>query len=158
VNLYDTDGAVRLVGELVKLDRLPNETSYQGLLLLRSAWCEFDGAMMNANKYKLRSKLIFFMHLVISVAIIIIGNLLLLFPSTQLQHALYGLATVITVLSGLDSLLNPNKRWHQLRSMACSMEATICVPGACRPLPAGELSLTFSYSNSPCILKRSNSA
>jgi hypothetical protein len=66
VNLYDIDGAVRLVGELVKLDRLPNETSYQGLLMLRSAWCEFDGAMMNANKYKLRSKLIFFMHLVIS--------------------------------------------------------------------------------------------
>jgi len=125
VNLHDIDGAFRLVGELVKLDRLPNETSYQGLLLLRSAWCEFDGAMMNANKYKLRSKLIFFMHLVISVAIIIIGNLLLLFPSTRLQHALYGLATVITVLSGLDSLLNPNRRWHQLRSMACSMEATI---------------------------------
>jgi hypothetical protein len=60
---------------------------------------------MNANKYKLRSKLIFFMHLVISVTIIIIGNLLLVFPSTQLQHALYGLATFITVLSGLDSLL-----------------------------------------------------
>ena len=125
VNLYDIDGAHRLVGELVKLDRLPNETSYQGLLLLRSAWCEFDGAMMNANKYKLRSKLIFFMHLVISVAIIIIGNLLLLFPSTRLQNALYGLATVITVLSGLDSLLNPNRRWHQLRSMSCSLEATI---------------------------------
>jgi hypothetical protein len=126
VNLYEhIDGAVRLVGELVKLDRLPNETSYQGLLLLRSAWCEFEGAMMNATKYKLRSKLIFFMHLVISVAIIIIGNLLLLFPSTRLQHALYGLATVITVLSGLDSLLNPNRRWHQLRSMACTMEATI---------------------------------
>jgi hypothetical protein len=106
--------------------------------------------MMNANKYKLRSKLIFFMHLVISVTIIIIGNLLLMFPSTQLQHALYGLATVITVLSGLDSLLNPNKRWHQLRSMACSMVHGgdyMDVPGACRPLPTGELSLTFSYCN-----------
>jgi hypothetical protein len=44
VNLHDIDGAFRLVGELVKLDRLPNETSYQGLLLLCSAWCEFDGA------------------------------------------------------------------------------------------------------------------
>jgi hypothetical protein len=129
LNLNDIDGAIRLVGELVKLDRLPNETSYQGLLLLRSAWCEFDGAMMNANKYKLRKQK--------QIQVDIFHS-----PRHQRdhhhnrqpfarvpQHAIatctHGLATVITVLSGLDSVLNPTSRWHQLRSMACSMEATI---------------------------------
>ena len=49
----------RLVGELVKLDRLPNETSLQGLLLLRSAWSEYDTTMMLAGRYKWQAKLIF---------------------------------------------------------------------------------------------------
>jgi hypothetical protein len=46
LNLHDNDGgAGKLVGELVKLDRLPNETSLQGLLLLRHARCEHDVAI-----------------------------------------------------------------------------------------------------------------
>ena len=81
-----------------------------------------------------------------------------MFPSTQLQHALYGLATFITVLSGLDSLLNPTRRWHQLRSMACSMEATIWMYRARvgrfqQVSSVSRSAIATSNSNSPCILE-----
>ena len=136
LNLQDVDGASRLVGELVKLDRLPNETNQQGLLLLRSAWCEFDVAMMLADQYKVRSKLIFLAQLWVAFAMVLVA-LSLMFDQACSQmeaassdlawkpHVLFGLSTLVFLISVLESLLNATTRWHQLRSMACSLEATI---------------------------------
>ena len=74
LNLSNFDGgAAKLVGELVKLDRLPNETTLQGLLLLRGAWCEYDVAMHLASRYKFRSKLIFLTQLFVAWGMVIVG-------------------------------------------------------------------------------------
>jgi hypothetical protein len=43
----------------------------------------------------------------------------------MLGHALFGLATFVTLISALDSILNAKTRWRQLRSCACSLEAII---------------------------------
>jgi hypothetical protein len=133
LNLHDYDGgAGKLVGELVKLDRLPNETSLQGLLLLRHAWCEHDVAVYLASKYKLRSKFVFFTQLLVSWVIVLVGASNMdcglsenKFVATALRHTLFGLATFVTLLSGFDSILNAKNRWHQLRSCACSLESII---------------------------------
>ena len=133
LNLHDYDGgAGKLVGELVKLDRLPNETSLQGLLLLRHAWCEHDVAVYLASKYKLRSKFVFFTQLLVSWVIVLVGASNMdcglsndKIVATALRHTLFGLATFVTLLSGFDSILNAKNRWHQLRSCACSLESII---------------------------------
>ena len=56
VNLCNPDDASRLVSKLVRLDRLPQYNSLQGLLLLQSAWCKYDVCMYLAQRYKLVCK------------------------------------------------------------------------------------------------------
>jgi hypothetical protein len=133
LNLHDVEGAGKLVGELVKLDRLPNETSLQGLLLIKDAWCEYDVTMMMASKYKFRSKLVFVIQLFLAWAMIVVATArsdCLTFRLTDsdrriLSHVLFGFATIITLTSSLDSILNAKTRWRQLRSCACSLESII---------------------------------
>jgi hypothetical protein len=136
LNLNDPDGAARLVGEMVKLDRLPNETSLQGLLLLRSAWCEFDVAVHFSTRYKRISKFLFLVQLLLAWLAVLVAvvrgsgqdNAISdLFDSTPrfLQDLLFGLATTVTVVAALDSYINPKMKWRQLRSCACSLEASI---------------------------------
>ena len=60
--------------ELVKLDRLPNDTSLQGLLLIKDAWNEYDVAMLMASTYKFRSKLIFLLQLFLAWAMIALAT------------------------------------------------------------------------------------
>ena len=133
LNLHDVDGAGKLVGELVKLDRLPNETSLQGLLLIKDAWCEYDVTMLMASKYKFRSKLIFIIQLFLAWSMIAVAtarsncrNLQLTDDDRKIMsHVLFGFATLITLTSSLDSILNAKTRWRQLRSCACSLESII---------------------------------
>lgn len=131
------NGASKLVGELVKLDRLPNETSLQGLLLLKGAWCEYDVTMSMAATYKFRSKMIFLIQLFLAWAVIFIAvtrseissdtQCLLLTTDERkmLSHVIFGLAIVITLSSSLDTILNAKTRWRQLRSCSCSLESII---------------------------------
>ena len=65
VNLFDQGEAHQLVNHLVKVDRLPKRNSLEGLLILRDVWREYDVAMMLAGKFKLRSKLIFGLQLLV---------------------------------------------------------------------------------------------
>ena len=136
LNLHDVDGAGKLVGELVKLDRLPNDTSLQGLLLIKDAWNEYDVAMLMASTYKFRSKIIFLLQLFLAWAMIALATFRIHYCSVLtskltnndlivMSHILFGLATVITLISSLDSILNAKTRWRQLRSCACSLESII---------------------------------
>lgn len=136
INVNNPDGAKQQVSELVKLDRLPNETSLQGLLLLRSAWCEFDVAMYLGTWYKRVSKCLFILQLVLAwlavfVAVVKGSNQadgVLSVPSigaSALTDILFGLAVGVTVVAAIDSYINPKMKWRQLRSCACSLEASI---------------------------------
>ena len=130
LNIWDTDGAPKLVGELVKLDRLPKETTLQGLLLLRSAWSEHDIAVYLAGNFKFRSKIIFLFQLALAWSMVVVGILrsdsTLSSDSRQVMaHVLFGLATSITMVTSLDAFFNSKTRWRQLRSCACALESMI---------------------------------
>ena len=116
-----------------------------------AAWCEIDVANLLARRYKGRSKFIFLTQLTVAFAMVVVGLLLdqcserrglglLELPDDKyssggtacdhklhltLRHGLFGLSTVIFLISVLESILNASTRWHQLRSMACSLEAIV---------------------------------
>ncbi len=132
LNLSDMEGAAKLVLELVKLDRLPHETSLQGLQLLHSAWCEYDVAMFLASKYKFRSKVMFLIQLIVAWAVVAIGiartstDIAVFIPlQSIIGHVLFAMAITATLVSAFDSMLNAKVRWRQLRSSACALEAII---------------------------------
>ena len=52
----------------MQLDRLPKENRTEGLLLLRSAWNDYDVAIRLATRYKRACKLAFIGQLVLSWA------------------------------------------------------------------------------------------
>ena len=59
VNLCKSSKTTKLlVSKLVRLDRLPQSNSLEGLLLLQSAWCKYDVCMYLAERYKLVCKVI----------------------------------------------------------------------------------------------------
>ena len=45
--------------------------------------------------------------------------------TTSLGHTLFGLATLVTLLSALDAFLNAKTRWRQLRSSSGALEAVL---------------------------------
>ena len=78
LNLSDYEGAKKLVDQLVRLDRLPKENPIEGLLLMQEAWGLYDVAMHLADQYKLWSKVIFFIQLLLVFLVVIstaIGSL-----------------------------------------------------------------------------------
>jgi len=68
LNVLDIPGSKRLVGELVKLDRLPKYETIEGLYLLRDAWDEFDVCMALGSHYKTLSKVTYALLLLLGIA------------------------------------------------------------------------------------------
>ena len=54
-----------IVGQLVRLDRLPKQNPLEGLLLLQEAWKSHDIAVHLADYYKIVSKFLFMLQLVV---------------------------------------------------------------------------------------------
>lgn len=77
-NVCDGAAAAELVRLIVHRDRVPKCDAYEGLLLLREAWDEYDVTMCLAAKYKLRSKVLY-------VIVLLLGFLpaLRITPSVQ---------------------------------------------------------------------------
>ena len=121
--------AESLVREIVRLDRLPGKTSLEGLSLVQEAWCEYDVAMYLANRYKLISKLLFALQLIIGWAVVVVGTSSSkpqLF--TRWEHwkdVLFALTVSATLIMSIDALFNAKARWRQLRSAAGSLEGII---------------------------------
>ena len=132
LNLTDTDGAQRIVNQLVRLDRLPACNSLEGLLLLRSAWREHDVAMLLAAHYKTMCKAIFALQLALSW-LVVVGSALDGHPalafsvafSGSIVHAVFGVSVAFSILVSLDSMLNPKARWRQLRSGAGALRSAV---------------------------------
>jgi len=140
LNLNNVNEASQVVSELTKLDRLPHQTSLQGLLMLRGAWCEFDVAVSMSIKFKKLSKVLFALQLILGWLIVLTATLL---GATQvlqyfveagpldenfenLSHEmLFCLTSLVAVINGLEAYHDPQSRWRQLRSSACSLESSI---------------------------------
>jgi len=123
--------AETLVRQIVKLDRLPATNSLEGLQLLQEAWCEYDIAMHLANRYKLYSKVLFALQLVLGWAIVFIGTAEKEFADNHLvdtsgwRHIVFGLTLTATLFISFDALFNAKARWRQLRSSAGSLQSLL---------------------------------
>ena len=154
INLCDRDEAKRVVGQLVRLDRLPRSNPLEGLLLLQDAWKSHDIAEHLAEYYKFISKFVFLLQLAIVWSVtfaetmsletstsptcnqfgnftqeerscLIQRNAELEGKSTTYGQMAFVLAAVATVLISIDGLLNAKMRWRQLRAGAGSLDSMI---------------------------------
>lgn len=131
VNLCDRDQAKRVVGQLVRLDRLPKANSLEELLLLREAWCEYDVSMHLATRYKRISKLLFAVQLLLAWGIVLVAALRgdeTIFVAANFElmgHVLFALSMAASLIISLDAMLNAKARWRHLRSSAGALETMI---------------------------------
>ena len=137
-----------MVNTLVRLDRLPTETSLEGLLLLRQAWDEHDIAKHLAGWYKVVAKLLFVVQLLLGfgvVGVAAMSDAILeqagvsanasrvvgvdgMAPAewTEMVATLvFGLSLGASFLISLDSFLNAKSKWRQLRSFAGTLTSII---------------------------------
>ena len=134
LNLSDVDGAKKLIHKLVRLDRLPKENPLEGLVLLRTAWCDYDVAMELAGKYKCWCKLLFALHLLLAWFVVGIST-----SSTSLEtfglssvvsehlavEIVFGVSLALSVIISLDSLMDSKSKWRQLRRGAGALQSVI---------------------------------
>ena len=126
-----TEVAEALVRQIVKLDRLPRTNSAEGLQLLQEAWCEYDVAMHLANRYKMISKMLYILQLVLGWAVVFVGTAEKEFAdkgvadTSDWRHIVFGLTLGAAVLMSFDSLTNAKTRWRQLRSSAGLLESLL---------------------------------
>jgi len=141
-NVCDGAAAAELVRLIVHRDRAPKCDAYEGLLLLREAWDEYDVTMCLAAKYKLRSKVLYVIVLLLGISIVLCtvlrsearvqtacleGNfseaggcdaIWLAGQEEVFQWLVFGLTLTSGVALTITSLLNPSMRWRQLRGSA----------------------------------------
>jgi hypothetical protein len=71
LNLCDTAGGARLVNELVQLDRVPTVNPLSGSMLLRQAWSEYDVVVYWARYYKMWSKALYIVQLLLAWLLVV---------------------------------------------------------------------------------------
>jgi hypothetical protein len=70
-NVFDLNGSRAVIEMLIRQNGLPKHTPLEGLVLLRGAWREFDVTFHLASRYKILSKLLFIVQLLISWAVVV---------------------------------------------------------------------------------------
>jgi hypothetical protein len=124
----------KLVQTLVRLDRLPTETSLEGLLILRQCWDEYDVAQYLAGWYKLVAKLVFALQLLLAFSIVVAASLFSGGDASGLASAsvnqvmgevVFGLSLGSSFLISLDSFLGAKAKWRQLRTFAGTLASII---------------------------------
>ena len=161
-NLCDQRGVNKLVSQLVRLDRLPKTNPLEGLLLLRSAWAEYDIAMHLADRYKLISKVLFGFQLLMGWLVVVSTTLdgapfaailgegytdspdafMDLQDRATFAEVAFVLSAFSAVLVSVDSLFNAKSRWRQLRSSAGALESLIW----CYRTRVGDFEITSAVS------------
>ena len=144
-NLSDIEGSVRLVNKLVRLDRLPRENPLEGLLLLRSAWRDYDVAMALASRYKCWCKLIFVVQLLIGWLVVALstasnfvfhdyfayafGSKTADYDAESVSNILlessFAATLVLSIIISLDSLMGYKSKWKALRRGAGALQSAI---------------------------------
>lgn len=148
-NLTAPKATNALVRQLVQLDRLPKENSLEGLLLLQSAWCDHDVAILLATRFKRVCKISFMLQLLLGWIVIFFSAFTdngmmqgndddrALFNTTAARsaglmesqspfvHVIFGMTVMMTVISAVDATLNSQSRWRTLRSGVVVLESII---------------------------------
>ena len=140
-NVWQLEAAKALMLRLVRLDRLPEYTSAQGLLLLRDAWCEVDVASHLADKYKRICKALFIVQITLAWLVVAMADAssfleaawmsdpcadqaISIYPGI-LQQLIFLAAVLLTAVISLQGMYNSRPRWRQLRNGANSLESLI---------------------------------
>eukprot|EP00929_Paragymnodinium_shiwhaense_P084674 TRINITY_DN452_c0_g1_i1.p1 TRINITY_DN452_c0_g1~~TRINITY_DN452_c0_g1_i1.p1 ORF type:complete len:993 (+),score=115.47 TRINITY_DN452_c0_g1_i1:91-3069(+) len=135
-NLHDLEATKRVVNRIVKRDRLPSANPPEGLLLLRSAWCCYDVSMLLAGRYKFVCKCMYILLLLfgwfaISTSVVrtyLTGHPLVdSYPDLPdiLAQVVFYISVAISLLAGMNGLVNPKARWRHLRSSAGVLQSAI---------------------------------
>ena len=135
-NVWQLEAAKALMLRLVRLDRLPEYTSAQGLLLLRDAWCEVDVASYLADYYKRICKALFVVQIILAWLVVAMASISSYFEATYscevmsiyppiLQQLIFLAAVLLTAVISLQGMYNSRPRWRQLRNGANSLESVI---------------------------------
>lgn len=109
------------------------ENPLEGLLLLHSAWCDYDVVTHLANWYKVVCKLLFLLQLVLGWVAITIGAFSVntdnhIFEEDdqgQLRQSVFAISITLSFIIGVDRILSPKTRWRKLRSSASSLQSII---------------------------------
>ena len=117
-----TDARSLPLRRLVRLDRLPEYTSAQGLRLLRDAWCEVDVCSHLADYYKRLCKALFIIQ--ISLAFLVVA-MSAVSSDLELQQFVFVATVLLTAVISLQGMYNSRPRWRQLRNGANSLESLI---------------------------------
>ena len=146
INLTQHATAKRLVAQLVQLDRLPRENTLESLQLLRSAWRDYDVAMLLAGRYKRMCKLAYILQLLLGWLAIALASVadadiacaaaasntpIAWLPLTcgeegcGLVHAVFAVSVAMTLVIAADSILHSHSRWRHLRIGAGALESVI---------------------------------
>ena len=131
-NVHDIDDISRLVDKLVRLDRLPQSNPLEGLLLLRSAWMDYDVTMRLADRYKCACKVIFATQLLLGW-IIVTTTVISAWAgrngtpesSFVVTSFVFGISVTIILFVSIEGLLDPKGRWRHLRSSASALQRLI---------------------------------
>ena len=124
-SLYDLTGVNRIIRKVAKIDRLPDSNSLEANLMIRDAWDHVDLYHVNANTYKLITKLAYFSILLIGILTTIQSILIRpCGPSSDDTSILY-ISLIGSVVAAFITFLNPALKWQQLRGAALSIESLL---------------------------------
>eukprot|EP00929_Paragymnodinium_shiwhaense_P084675 TRINITY_DN452_c0_g1_i2.p1 TRINITY_DN452_c0_g1~~TRINITY_DN452_c0_g1_i2.p1 ORF type:complete len:985 (+),score=113.78 TRINITY_DN452_c0_g1_i2:91-3045(+) len=135
-NVHDLEDTRRVVNRIVRLDRLPSANPLEGLLLLRSAWCCYDVSMLLAGRYKFACKCMYVLLLLLgffAITTSVVRTYLTGHPLVDsypdlpdiLAQVVFYISVAISLLAGINGLVNPKARWRHLRSCAGVLQSTI---------------------------------
>lgn len=127
VNLYSDSSSHRIMRHLVKLDRLPEEETIEGLRLIRQAWDISDVCMHFAGKYKMIAKALFIAQCCLSIfsVLVTVIHLGVDMPKSTMSWTLFCIATSLGVQSGITAFLNPAQRWKDVRCIGAAAKSTV---------------------------------
>ncbi len=121
------------IDKLLMTDRLPDNNSASGLLLLRDAWDVVDVCAHVAARYKMLTKVLYIVFLFLGVAITSVAVLRFypfltnhsLGPVGLADALLFILAVAQSITSSIMAFMTPAARWRSVRATGENMESAI---------------------------------
>jgi hypothetical protein len=149
-NLENLDAVQALIDQIVKRDRLPPKNSIEAQQSLRDAWNTIDVCVYNAAYYKLLAKTTFIVCLLLGTLVIILmafkddidGSTTAVVCADVADSdtpdvaetsqngftasmGIFMTATLLTIVTGMNTFYDPSRRWRELRAIAESMQSEI---------------------------------
>eukprot|EP01046_Picozoa_sp_COSAG06_P053542 COSAG06_NODE_9284_length_1939_cov_1.044022_2_plen_392_part_00 len=119
----------KMIKQVAKIDRLPENNSYQAMIMLRHAWDTVDIYTYHAKRSKRVAKVSYILMLLIGATTSIITLISLNEPDmiSEEHLALYvtALSLAASFLAAMTTYLDPMQRWMTLRGAALAIESEV---------------------------------